>query len=124
MADPIILPTPRIELRWRYATDEEIEGSVLGGDGKYACDYGLVMPVSRNDIRSNAYDEDSDVEIIGAKSELFHKFGTTLRGGAAPGDQETPFRDGVHAMRDAKVLGLDVWVVGLYGDRNPVEPKR
>jgi hypothetical protein len=104
MAKPNIRPTPRLELRWRYAEDEETENS-FSSDMKYACDYGLVMPVQRNDIRSNVYDEEADVEMAGVRSEIFHKFGTTLRGGAVPGDLEVPFRDGVHAQIDARILG-------------------
>lgn len=116
---PDIRPSPRLELRWRYATDDEQANAGFGG-AKYACDYGLVLPVSRNDIRSNVYDKESDVEITGARSEVFFKFGTTVRGGeAVPGALEAPFRDGVHATEDAKKLGgLEVWIESLFGDQN------
>ncbi len=114
---PDIRPSPRLELRWRYSTEEE-QARAAFGDAKYACDYGIVLPVSRNDIRSNVYDKESDVEICGARSEVFYKFGTTMRGGGAvPGAGEAPFRDGAHALEDAKKLGgLEVWIESLFGD--------
>jgi hypothetical protein len=121
MLKPKIRPCPRIDLKWRYVTDEELEAG-HGIDAKWACDFGLTMPVQRNDIRSNVYDEENDVEMIGCKSEIFHKFGTTFRGGGlTPKGHDVPFRDGVHAKYDADVLGgLEVWITDLYGDQTPL----
>lgn len=115
MGKPDIRPCPRLELRWRYAEDEETEQS-FSDDMKYACDYGIVIPVPRNDIRSNIYDEEG--ECVGTRYEIFYKFSTTMRGGGAvPGKTEVPFRDGVHAAEDAQKLGgLEVWVESLFGD--------
>lgn len=124
---PDIRPSPRLELRWRYSTEEEQVQAAIG-EAAYACDYGIVIPVPRNDIRSNVYDKESDREIYGARSEVFYKFSTTLRGGGKPpSSTETPFRDGVHAMEDAKKLGgLEVWIESLFGDQSrwPCEEER
>ena len=119
MLKPNIRPAPRLELRWRYLEEDEIEAARIG-DAKYACDYGIVLPVPRNDIRSNIYDKDSDTEICAGRSEVFYKFSTTVRGGGGvPGKMETPLRDGRHACEDAlKLGGLEVWIESLFGDQS------
>ena len=109
---------PRLELRWRDATEEEAKDAVIPGP-TYACDYGIVLPLDANDIRSNVYNEASGETVYSAITEVFYNFSTTVRsGGKPPAGAETPFRDGSHATRDAASLGdLEVWVVGLDGSR-------
>ena len=116
---PEIRPAPRLELRWRYSTEEEQKRSGIGR-AEYACDYGIVIPVPPNDIRSNHCDEESEQEIIGAKSEVFYKFSTTMQSSSkTPGEMDTPYRDGVHAMEDAKKLGgLEIWIESIFGSQN------
>ena len=113
-------PAPRLELRWRKPTHDEWFNSHIGAS--LACDYGLVLPVDKSDIRSNERDGDG-CEIIGAMTEVFYVFGTSLRGGdSAPLPGDAPYRDGAHAKWDAEKLGgLPIFVCDLDGNRTPLE---
>lgn len=90
------LPSPRLELEWKPISNDWEERE---------CIYSLVIPLREHDIRR----EDNN------KSELKIEIGrTTVKGGRYPvnnGKVDTPFRDGVHAMWDAKILNLPVWAV-------------
>ena len=121
MSKPVIRPTPRLQFVWRESTEAEQESSDLG-DMRFACDYGIVLPVCRNDVRSNVYDDEADVELYGVKSEVFYIFRTTLAGRSRPPEKgEIPFRDGAHARWDGEVLGgLEVWVEDYFGDLTKV----
>lgn len=110
------LPAPRLQLRWA-----ESEENKRGW--RWACHYELVMPLGEHDIRREIYDDEGEIveevnQFIVAMKE------PSIRGGAATPTvaqdgtrfYDDPFRDGSHAMWDAKLLGgLPVYVIGLDG---------
>lgn len=118
------LPFPRLELRWRKPTKQEVADSDI--DPNWACDYVLVLH-KRNvgDARSNgpkgAY----------AARDVEYVLNTSLRGGGGPdatpmnGDKvDTPFRDGCHIQWDSVALG-NLPAFAVYGkNRTPVEIRR
>lgn len=107
------LPTPRLELRWREATEKEVLGRSIFLS--HACDYGLVIPVERTDVRSNLQHPDG-TEDIGALYEVFYSFSTTLSSEPI-NDFHAPYRDGTHATWDAdKLGGLPIYVRSMTGD--------
>lgn len=125
------LPAPRLQLRWEPDNGQRRRFS----DEDWLCHYELVLPLGEYDIRREIYDDDG--EQIGERSELILAVKPpTIRGG--PGRPpctnpdgslyaDEPFRDGVHAQWDARVLGgWPVYVIapdgtGLLAKRQ-VEP--
>jgi hypothetical protein len=98
------LPAPRLQLRW--APSDQRSGY------QWECHYELVLPLGEFDIRREQYDAEGNE--IGKISELIVSMKPpSLRGSTGTpcttGDGEryydTPFRDGAHAMWDAKLLG-------------------
>ena len=98
------LPMPRLQITWTKT--EECE---------YHAAYELIVPLDNYDIRNEA-------EIEGGEKpgciRLPMSGGTKVGSSVGPilqdGVLDTPFRDGVHLMRDAVCLGLPAFVV--YGD--------
>lgn len=96
------LPFPRLELRWTKLSDNQFQ-----------CNYQIVISApDKGDIRSN--DEETCEygvhNIEGSLNEI-------IRNGSAPDHWtaqnkklDMPFRDGVHIMRDSKVLNLPGFV--------------
>lgn len=98
------LPMPRLQLTWSKVSN-----------AKYAVSYELFVPLDDYDIRNEPAEEG------GAKLgflKLKMSGGTTVTSERGPimqdGVLDTPFRDGVHALRDALTLGVPAFVV--YGD--------
>ncbi|WP_027238251.1 hypothetical protein [Leisingera caerulea] len=112
----MMAPLPRLELRWREATDDERERMDFA---THACDYGLSLPVDKTDVRSNIWHEDKNEE-IGVLTEIFYPFSTTLT--SHPGEPgRGPIRDACHATWDAKKLGgLPVFVRTIDGELSPL----
>ena len=103
------LPYPRLELRWRKPTEDELAESDISAN--MACDYVLVLHKKHNgDARCNT-------EKGAAKVDVEYVLNTTMRGGGFPlvhnGVVDTPYRDGAHAMWDAEVLDLPAFAI--YG---------
>jgi hypothetical protein len=112
-------PAPRLEFRWRKEpmNEKETLRQKRWGDDTYFCDYGIVIPLKREDIRA-----EGDDGTLGVHKERFFLFGTTACGGSEPWDGQVPFRDGVHASWDSEALGgLPVWVASLSGHHGPVK---
>jgi hypothetical protein len=86
------LPCPRLELRWEPLADDERHN--------WFCRYGLVIPVTKGDIRDTG------------DGTAWFESGTTKCGRYAEGwtpllePDCLPFRDGVHAWNDSQVLKL------------------
>lgn len=110
---------PRLEIRWFEESDSTEEYK------HFRADYMLVISApDKLDIRSNVFSETG--ESYGARNVEYVLGSTHARGGFAQpidydGNLRTPFRDGVHILRDAMVLNLPTYV--SYGDLwNIVEP--
>jgi hypothetical protein len=97
------LVLPCLILDWRKA--ESFETDSGGRSTDWVCDYKILLPVTKGDIRAGKllpYVEKS--------------FGTTHSSGPGPdvnmrdGELHMPYRDGVHAMRDAVALRLPLYV--------------
>lgn len=106
------LPAPRLQISW----EKEDENN-------YNATYELVIHEGEKcklDIRANDHETDRPTAGV-VKVEL----GKTSVGGGGgivseDGKIRTPFRDGVHIMRDSIVLGLPMFVV--YGEMaHPIE---
>lgn len=111
-------PTPRFEFRWRKDAETDAEKQRLSdwGEDTYFCDYGLVMPLGRLDIRAEGEDG-----TLGVNREKFYRFETTVSGGGQPHDGYTPFRDSAHSSWDSAALGgLPVWVKSISGHHGPI----
>lgn len=99
------LPAPRLQLRW----ERQPENS----EYRYVCFYELVIPLNEGDIRREVWEDgvevgSTDVKVIeinstGRKSSSPYPPCTAHPGGHRFAD--TPYRDGAHAMFDAKHLG-------------------
>lgn len=90
------LPAPRLELRWRRESD---------GVEAY-CDYNIVFPLHKYDIRKDGYEADGPVLRFRLSWTR-----TTQKKLEYGGIIETPYRDGTHILWDAKALGLPAFVV-------------
>ena len=111
------VPAPALLFLYRPQPHTDREREMNWGDDTVYIDYGILMPVDRFDIRSNVYNPETDEEEIALIRYQYHKFGTTASTGAhrTYGSQDTPFRDGVHAMHDSIKLGdLPIWI--MYAD--------
>lgn len=116
MSDAKTLPAPRLQLRW--------EPSDLRSGYQWECHYELVLPLGEYDIRREQYDEDG-TELEEKISELVIPMKQpSLRGGsgtpctAGDGSRycDGPYRDGAHALWDAKLIGnLPVFVIAPDG---------
>lgn len=101
------LPAPRLQLRWRKPTENELSNDSIGfmNTHRWSCDYELVIPLGEHDIRRES------------GPELVAKLGTTFTssGRDEPPDY-APFRDGAHAKWDSEALGgLPVYVICMDG---------
>lgn len=120
------LPAPRMQLRWE-ATEKA---------GVWICHYELVILLSEYDVRRESWDG-KKTKILPAQKVIQMGEPTrrdtskieppcTLAGGTRFAD--APFRDGVHAIRDADQLGgIPVYVVAPDGaafDLREYEAKR
>jgi hypothetical protein len=106
------MKSPRLQLRWAPSEHAGWE---------WQCHYELVLPLTEGDIRREADDGKQITELVVAMKE------PSLRdsgGGATPctdrssGERycDPPFRDGAHAIWDAKLLGkLPVYVIAPDG---------
>lgn len=125
------LPAPRLQLRW-----EENDGThgYSKREYKWLCHYELVLPLGEYDIRREVHDEDGNV--VGKRNELVAPIkGPSARGSSSQfppctsGDGkrrycDTPFRDGAHALWDAKLLGgLPIFVIAPDGASFQDQPK-
>lgn len=94
------LPFPRLELRWTKLSDNQ-----------FKCNYQIVIaPPDKLDVRSNSDYDYGVLNIEGSLSEI-------IRTGSAPDtfthatkQLDTPFRDGVHIVRDGAKLNLPGFV--------------
>lgn len=106
------LPLPRLQLTWREAPDDP--------EYEWACDYELLVPVSRLDIRNNG----KRGKIGGGPGYIKASLGGTRTSGRGPLARraidpshpdvpvlDTPFRDGAHAAWDSFRLGFPAYVV-------------
>ena len=97
------LPAPRLELRWAPGTE---------GWGSCTCFYNLVLPLDKYDVRRERTRKKGE-----RIAELTMEIGATQRmgGGGSPLQEwgiATPYRDGAHALWDAKLLGnLPIYAV-------------
>lgn len=111
-------PAPRLEFRWRKEPENELETERVKQNfftEAYFCDYGLVMPLDKYDIRAEGEDGE-----FGVRTEKFYKFETTIFSGSVPEDGRVPFLDGAHSKWDSEALkGLPVWVKSLSGHHAP-----
>ncbi|MFM0495633.1 hypothetical protein [Paraburkholderia caledonica] len=98
------LPAPRLQLRWA--------ASDLRSGYQWECHYELVLPLGEYDIRREQYDDEGNE--VGKIDELIVPMKQpSLRGGsgtpctAGDGSRycDSPYRDGAHALWDAKILG-------------------
>lgn len=97
------LPAPRLELRW----EKEREGL-------WWCKYLLVLPVDHLDCRSNVDDGERNTEWV---SLIGLTKCSSERAPVRPdGTIETPFRDGVHILRDQNKLCGVLPAYATYGD--------
>ncbi|RYF13342.1 MAG: hypothetical protein EOO77_15675 [Oxalobacteraceae bacterium] len=102
------LPAPRLELRWRRPTPDEI--ATYASD--WMCDYNLVLPLGELDVRSYT---------MGSPGELTVLINTTASQ-CADEPTEPPFRDSSHAQWDAKHVGNPpVYIVWLDGSSTTME---
>lgn len=98
------MPAPRLELRWQAIFDRRSKNQSV-------CYYNLVIPLKETDIRrATAGDNTLSINIGRTDSVGFLTDEIDL----ARGTINTPFRDGAHAMWDAKHLG-NLPVYAVYG---------
>ena len=117
------LPLPRIQLTW-----EHVEGN------EWRCNYDLLIPIAKNDIRNNG--PAPDYEVGGGPGYTAARVGqtkvTSMQGPIKPEYEngrctgksylDAPFRDGAHAAWDSFSLGIPAFVV--YEDRvKAIEPQ-
>lgn len=103
---PPSLPAPRFEFNWRKIDDYNFE-----------CDYSLVIPLGKYDVRREKndemyYEEDErkvtiNTTTINTGAEDYPYFG---------GDLDTPFRDGAHVQWDKKNMNVDYPIYIVYGN--------
>lgn len=99
------LPAPRLQLRWAAST--------LRPGYNWECHYELVLPLDEFDVRAERETEDG--EPLPKLQELVIPIkGPSLRGsdrvpcqdiGGGARFYDAPYRDGAHAMWDAKLIG-------------------
>jgi hypothetical protein len=109
------LPLPRLQLTWRPTPKDEYS---------WACDYELLVPLSKFDIRNNG----KRGKVGGGPGYIKASIGGTragYNGGRGPltsvadpsytsgtrFELDTPFRDGSHAAWDSFRLGFPAYVV-------------
>lgn len=104
------LPLPRLQLRWEENPDHRTGRP--GSDYRWLCHYELILPLDKYDVRREVYKNGREL-----KRKLPHLTvpikQPSLRGSslepcrAQDGTRycDAPFRDGAHALWDAKVLG-------------------
>ncbi|MFK7836214.1 MAG: hypothetical protein AB8B60_08340 [Sulfitobacter sp.] len=118
------LPLPRLELRWRDPTKDEIANTDfgLGHTCEYACDYGIVLPLKKKDRRSAVRNENRQL-VAGVKREVFYVFETThMSGGSEPLAGQAPMTEDDKAIRDSKALGkLPIYVRARNGETAPLK---
>ena len=117
------LPLPRLQLTWED----------LGG-GKWHCNYDILIPVEKFDIRNNGPEPEYEVgagpgytegrlgqtKVTSTQGPLKPEYEDGCRTGKTYLD--TPFRDGAHAAWDSFTLGIPAFVV--YQDRvKAIEPR-
>lgn len=99
------LPYPRLELRWRKPTIDEIHNPDIGRVD-WMCDYLLVLhEANKGDIRCNGPRGGVgkvDVEVL---------MGSSAMSGPGPfneatGEVDVPYRNGAHAQWDADALDI------------------
>lgn len=105
------LPVPRLQIVWEYVPENERDY-----DNERIATYELVLyegKESLSDIRANDDDGPSEnpVKVEMGKTKVSGG-GGIMRDGVI----ETPFRDGVHIMRDSIRLG-DLPMYVIYGDQ-------
>lgn len=112
---PTELPAPRLQLRYRKPTDDEM----IGRSPDWVCVYELILPLREHDIRRERED-------IGDQDFMALEISKTFVGTTRTPCNETPFRDGAHAKWDSEVLGrLPIYAIDPDGtphlqDREPV----
>lgn len=114
----VALPSPRLQLRWDFAPKDLAKERSC----KYQCHYELVLPLQEHDIRAEIYKGE---RVVGKRTELVVpiKQGQLRDCAMEPcvwKDEfyyfDPPFRDGAHAMWDAKLLGNPpIIVIALDG---------
>lgn len=103
---PSSLPTPRFEFNWRKIDDYNFE-----------CDYCLVIPLDKYDIRREREDED---ETYYEDDEMKLIISTTKVNTGAEDfpyrgdDLDTPFRDSAHVQWDKKNMNVDYPIYIVY----------
>ena len=117
------LPLPRLQLTWEHA-----------GESEWHCNYDLLIPLAKYDIRNNG--PEPDYEVGGGPGYTKARIGQTkvtsihgpikpeYEGGQCTGETylDTPFRDGAHAAWDSFTLGIPAFVV--YEERvKAIEPR-
>jgi hypothetical protein len=115
VSDTNKLPAPRLQLRWAPSRQRP------GYD--WECHYELVIPLGEYDIRREQYDADGN-ELEKVSELIVPLKPPSLRGSARIPCQDmkgeryydAPFRDGAHAMWDAKVIGnVPIFVIAPDG---------
>jgi hypothetical protein len=100
------LPAPRLQLRWEPFPDPQGRGY------NWQCHYELVLPLGKYDIRADVYKGDRllkkklrELVIPMKEPSVRGSNGVPCQGQNGERYCDTPFRDGAHALWDAKVLG-------------------
>jgi hypothetical protein len=117
------LPAPRLQLRW-----EE------GGDTGWAwqCHYELVLPLDKYDVRAEQQGPRggrrpnlTELVIPIKEPSLRSGGGTPCTAQDGTRYYDSPYRDGAHAIWDAKLIGNPpIYVIGLDGMAFKYEPKQ
>lgn len=94
------LPFPRLELRWTRISDTQ-----------YKCKYQIVIsPPDELDVRSNSENGYGVYNVEGELSEIIRTGNAPDAFSHATKQLDTPFRDGVHIIRDGDKLNLPGFV--------------
>ena len=110
------LHSPRLQLRWAPAA-----ANTLGYP--WECHYELVLPLGEHDIRREIYDDEGELTGKVCELSVALKPPTRRGGGGTPCSAQNgsrhydePYRDGAHALWDAKALGgLPIYVIASDG---------
>lgn len=110
------LPAPRLQLRWAHST--------LRAGYNWECHYELVIPLGKYDIRAEQQGprggkKPSLKELVIPMKEPSIRGSEVTPCTAHPSGEryyDSPFRDGAHAIWDAKLLGnLPIFVIAPDG---------
>jgi hypothetical protein len=108
------LPAPRLQLRWEKPS-KDLAAEFMAFKPTWACHYELVLPLRQGDVRGEA--DNGKGDYVHTHDELVVPIKSPSgRGGEGREPckanwsptgyyDDTPYRDGVHALWDAKVLG-------------------